>query len=450
MGRDVGRPGLQLDLRPRGSSPRGSSPKGSSQRPFTPSSPGGNAPETLCRNADSLSAKGFSRAGHTPSLVASLLHFDVSFMVWVLLGALGAFVAADLDLTPVQKGLMVAVPPLGGCGFRLILGSIVERIGIKRTGLASMGLTFVPLIWGWLGGGTYAQVLGIGLLLGVAGASFAVALPLVSRWYPPEFQGLALGIAGAGNSGTIIAILAAPRLAQHVGWHGVFGLACLPVALTWLTFAFLAKEPPVRTGPKAGSALSMLQEPDARWLSMFYLVTFGGFVGLSGYLSIFFVDRFDMSKLSAAGYAALCAGAGSLLRPVGGALADRLGGTRVLTGALTIVAALAVGLASLPGLGLTVGLLMFTMGTLGMGNGAVFQVVPQRFPAAVGPMTGLVGAAGGLGGFLLPFALGSLQGSTGTFAAGFVVFAGAAATASVAVGRRQRVWQRDWALDVAV
>ena len=397
-----------------------------------------------------MSVKGFSRAGHTPSLVASLLHFDVSFMVWVLLGALGAYVAGDLDLNPAQKGLMVAVPPLGGCGFRLILGSIVERIGIKRTGLASMGLTFVPLVWGWLGGGSYAQVIGIGLLLGVAGASFAVALPLVSRWYPPEYQGLALGIAGAGNSGTIIAILAAPRLAEHVGWHGVFGLACIPVAITWLVFAFVAKEPPVRPGAAGGSALSLLQEPDARWLALFYLVTFGGFVGLSGYLSIFFVDRFELSKLSAAGYAALCAGAGSLLRPLGGALADRLGGTRVLTGALMVVAALAVGLASLPGLGLTVGLLVFTMGTLGMGNGAVFQVVPQRFPAAVGPMTGLVGAAGGLGGFLLPFALGSLQGSTGTFAAGFVVFALAAVLASLAVSRRQRVWQTGWTLDVAV
>jgi MFS transporter, NNP family, nitrate/nitrite transporter len=397
-----------------------------------------------------VSARGFSRVGHAPSLVASLLHFDVSFMVWVLLGALGAYVAADLDLTPAQKGLMVAVPPLGGCAFRLVLGTIVERIGIKRTGLTSMGLTFVPLLWGWLGGGTYAQVLGIGLLLGVAGASFAVALPLVSRWYPPEFQGLALGIAGAGNSGTVIAILAAPRIAEHVGWHGVFGLACIPVAITWLVFAFVAKEPPERAGPRAGSALSFLQDPDARWLSAFYLVTFGGFVGLSGYLSIFFVDRFDMTKLSAAGYAALCAGAGSLLRPLGGALADRLGGTRVLTGALMMVAGLAVALASLPGLGLTVAVLVFTMGTLGVGNGAVFQVVPQRFPSAVGPITGLVGAAGGLGGFLLPFALGSLQGSTGSFAAGFLVFATAALAASLAVSRRQRAWQRDWVLDVAV
>jgi NNP family nitrate/nitrite transporter-like MFS transporter len=222
------------------------------------------------------------------------------------------------------------------------------------------------------------------------------------------------------------------------------------VAATWLLFAFLAKEPPAREGPRAGTALSFLQDADARWLCLFYLVTFGGFVGLSGYLSIFFVDRFELTNISAAGYAALCAAAGSLLRPLGGALADRLGGTKVLTGALMVVAALAAGLATLPGLGLTVAVLMLTMGTLGVGNGAVFQVVPQRFPSAVGPITGLVGAAGGLGGFLLPFALGSLQGSTGTFAAGFMVFAAAAMVASLAVGRRQRAWQRDWALDVAV
>jgi len=205
-------------------------------------------------------------------------------------------------------------------------------------------------LWGWLGGGSYAQVLGIGMLLGIAGASFAVALPLASRWHPPQYQGLALGIAGAGNSGTIVAILLAPRLAQHIGWHGVFGLATLPVALAWLAFALLAKEPPKRVGGRPVASLTMLQEPDARWLSLFYLVTFGGFVGLSGYLSIFFVDRFGMTKLSAAGFAALCAGAGSLLRPLGGALADRLGGTRVLTGALMVVGALAAGLAALPGL----------------------------------------------------------------------------------------------------
>src|SRR5687768_14823612 len=213
-----------------------------------------------------MASKGFKESGHIPSLVAALVHFDISFMIWVLLGALGAYVASDLDLTPAQKGLMVAVPPLGGSAFRLLLGTLSDRVGIERTGLVSMALALLPLLWGWLGGGSYAQVLGIGVLLGVAGASFAVALPLVSRWYPPEHQGLALGIAGAGNSGTIIAALAALRLAEHVGWHGVFALAAIPVSLAWLAFALLAKEPPRPTGPRPPGIFTLLDEADARWL----------------------------------------------------------------------------------------------------------------------------------------------------------------------------------------
>jgi len=398
-----------------------------------------------------MSTKGFRRAGHTPSLVAALLHFDVSFMVWVLLGALGAYVASDLHLSAAQKGLMVAVPPLGGSAFRLLLGSLADRVGVRRTGLVTMGLTLVPLFWAWQAGGTYAQVLGIGILLGVAGASFAVALPLASRWYPPEYQGMALGIAGAGNSGTLIAALAAPRLAEHVGWHAVFGLAAIPVCLTWIAFFVLAKEPPRPAGAGSGGGLlSLLEEPDARWLCSFYLVTFGGFVGLASYLPIFFVDRFGLAKVTAAGFAALCAAAGSFVRPIGGALADRVGGTKVLSGALGAASLLVFGMATMPGLAVTVILLFATMGAFGAGNGAVFQLVPQRYPARMGAMTGLVGAAGGLGGFLLPFALGSLKGSTGTFAVGFAVVATAVGFASFCVTRRQRAWGRTWDLEVAV
>ncbi|MGH9165490.1 MAG: MFS transporter [Acidimicrobiales bacterium] len=384
-------------------------------------------------------AKGFRRAGHTPSLVAALVHFDISFMVWVLLGALGAYVAKDLGLSPFQKGLMVAVPPLGGAGFRLLVGSLADRVGTKRTGLCTLGLTLVPLAWGALAGGTYGQVLGIGLLLGVAGASFAVALPLASRWYPPEHQGLALGIAGAGNSGTIIAALAAPRLAEHVGWHGTFALATIPVALAWVVFALLAKEPP-RPATPTRNIFSLLESSDARWLCTFYLVSFGSFVGLAAFLPIFFVDSFGLAKVSAGGYAALCAAAGSFLRPLGGGLSDRHGGSRVLTSVLGCVAVLALGLATLPVLGGTVALLFLTMGGLGIGNGAVMQLVARRFPERVGAMTGLVGAAGGLGGFGLPFVFGVLRESTGGFGAGFAVLAVVAAVTGVSVDRRRRSW----------
>lgn len=378
------------------------------------------------------------KAGHTPSLVAALVHFDVSFMTWVLLGALGAYIASDLGLSPAQKGLMVAVPPLGGAAFRLVVGTVAERTGIKRTGMVTLALTLVPLAWGALAGGTYAQVLGIGLLLGLAGSSFAVALPLVAYWYPPERRGFALGVAGAGNSGTILAALAAPRIAEHVGWHATMGFATIPVALAWLVFVLLAKEPPrpVEAGQGLMSAsLRLLGEPVARRLSALYLVTFGGFVGLAGYMPIFFVDRFGLAKVSAAGYAALCAASGSFFRPVGGALSDRFGGGRVLKVALVGVAGLGVLLSTTPPLGVTVAVLFLVLGGLGVGNGSVFQLVPQQFPSRVGAITGLVGAAGGVGGFLLPFLLGGLAGATGTFAPGFACFAVAAAGAAWSIDR---------------
>ncbi len=158
---------------------------------------------------------GFKRAGHPPSLVAAFLHFDVSFMCWVMLGALGVAISESFGLSASEKGLMVAVPLLAGSAFRLIVGPLADRYGPRRVGICSLTLTTLPLLWGWLAMTTYSQALGVGVLLGVAGASFAVSLPLASRWYPREHQGLAMGIAGAGNSGTIIAALCAPCLAEQ-------------------------------------------------------------------------------------------------------------------------------------------------------------------------------------------------------------------------------------------
>jgi NNP family nitrate/nitrite transporter-like MFS transporter len=387
-----------------------------------------------------MTVRGFRQVGHPRSLVASLVHFDVSFMVWVLLGALGPYVASDLGLSSAQKGLMVAVPPLGGSLFRLVLGPLADRIGIKRLGLVTMAFTSVPLVYASTLADSYGEVLFVGLLLGVAGASFAVAIPLTSRWYPPEYQGVALGLAGAGNSGTVVSALAAPRLAEHVGWQGVFALALVPVACALLAFALLAVEPPKPKSRDKSGILSLLRVADARWLCAFYAVTFGGFVGISGYLPIFFVDRFGLTKVTAASYAALCAIAGSLLRPLGGSLSDRFGGTSVLTVVLGGVAALSLGLAALPGLGLTVLLLFVVLGLLGMGNGAVFQMVGVRLPDRVGSTTGLVGAAGGIGGFALPFLFGWLEERTGGFGTGFALLCGVATVAALAVLHRQRRW----------
>src|SRR6185295_8394556 len=179
-----------------------------------------------------MNLKSFLKSGHRPTLALSFLYFDVSFMVWVLIGVLGVHIAADFGMSVAQKGLLVALPILGGSLARLPMGLLVDRIGAKRTGLIGQLIVMIPLLWAWQAGNSMTQMMALAVLLGVAGGSFAVALPLASRWYPPEHQGFAMGIAGAGNSGTVLSALFAPRLAEMVGWHNVFGLALIPVGIT--------------------------------------------------------------------------------------------------------------------------------------------------------------------------------------------------------------------------
>src|SRR5437773_1234155 len=197
-----------------------------------------------------MNLKGFLKSGHPPTLALSFLYFDISFMVWVLIGVLSVHIAGDFGLNASQKGLLVALPILGGSLARLPMGLLVDRIGAKKTGIVGQILVMIPLLWAWLAGNSLSQMMSLGVLLGVAGGSFAVALPLASRWYPPQHQGLAMGIAGAGNSGTVLTALFAPRLAEHVGWHGVFGLALIPVAVTLALFVLFARESPSQPAPK--------------------------------------------------------------------------------------------------------------------------------------------------------------------------------------------------------
>lgn len=387
----------------------------------------------------------FWKAGHLPTLISSFLYFDLSFMVWVLLGGLGNYIAGDLGLSPAQKGLMTAIPLLSGALLRLLLGYLTDEIGGRKTGLIGLSLTLVPLVCGWLWMRSLGEVYFVGLLLGVAGASFAVALPLASRWYPPEHQGLAMGIAGAGNSGTVLAVLFAPRLAETFGWHAVFGLAAIPILLATAFFAVFAKDAPVAVQKKKWSEyLSLLREKDTYLFCLFYSITFGGFVGLASFLSILLRDQYGVSKVTAGDLTALCVFAGSFLRPVGGLISDKLGGIRMLLLFYGLVAAAALGLSTLPGIVLGVTLFFLMMGVLGMGNGAVFQLVPQRFGNKVGIMTGIVGAAGGIGGFFLPTVLGWCKQMTGSYGAGLAAFALMAAGAAVTLLFAQREWVGQW------
>ncbi len=398
-----------------------------------------------------MSLKEFRRAGHAPTLASAFLYFDVSFMVWVILGPLGPFIGESLKLTAAQKGFLTAVPLLGGSFFRILLGWMTERIGGKRTGLIGLSLTLIPLWAAWQWARTFGDFLAVGVLLGIAGASFAAALPLASGWYPPEYQGLAMGIAGAGNSGTLLATLFAPRLAQAFGWRTVFAFAMIPVCLVWLFFVFMAKDAPRRRVAKRWSDYAAIfRQPDTAWFCFVYSITFGGFSGLASYLSIFFHDQYGLTKVQAGDLTTLVVVFGSFLRPVGGTLSDRIGGVRMLQVLLGGVAVCLAGLGTLPPVAAAVGLLICTMAMLGMGNGSVFQLVPQRFPNEIGMLTGVVGAAGGLGGFLLPSLLGTMKQYTGSFGVGFALLAAVAACGLVSLLAMRTTWRRTWPRESAV
>ncbi len=389
------------------------------------------------------------RTGHPGTLFSSFLYFDVSFMVWILLGPLSVFIAADLNLSPGRKGLLVAIPILSGAALRIFMGFLSDHVGPKKIGMAGLALTLLPLSIGWLAAHTFTAFCAVGILLGVAGSSFAVALPLASRWYPREHQGLVMGIAGAGNSGTAIAALLAPRLAERFGWNGVFGIAMIPVTIVFIIFVIFAKEVPGNTRPAAlFDHFKVLREGDCWWFNFFYSISFGGFVGLASYLVIFFHDEYHLSRVMAGNLTALCVFSGSLVRPFGGYLADRFGGTSVLTFLFPLVGLCLIGVGMGPAIGAAVGLFVISMACLGMANGSVFQIVPQRFRDEIGIVTGIVGASGGVGGFFLPTLLGGLKGRLGTAAPGLMIFGSIAIFAAALLQAIYRwSWKSTWLAD---
>lgn len=391
--------------------------------------------------------------GHSPTLFACFLQFDLSFMLWVMLGALGIFVAESLKLNAGQKGLLVAIPILSGSLLRIPLGLLSDRLGGKRVGTGILLFLYLPLLLGWLGGDSLPLLYCVGLMLGVAGASFAVALPLASRWYPPERQGLAMGIAAAGNSGTIITNLVAPRLANLYGWHNVLLLAMLPLTIVLLAFVILAKESPNQSkGQALRNYARIFRSGDLWWFCLLYSVTFGGFVGLGSFLPIFFRDQYQVTPIKAGYLVALIAFVGSGIRPIGGWLADKLGGVRLLSILLFGISLAYFLAAQLPMMTAMVLILMFGMACLGLGNGAVFQLVPQRFRAEIGLATGIVGAIGGVGGFFLPTLLGNLKQSFGSFTSGFIVLACIALLTAIILRflvAIQQGWKLSWQLPQA-
>lgn len=389
----------------------------------------------------------FWKAGHTPTLLASFFYFDLSFMVWVILGPLAVQIAGDLALTPSQKGLMVATPLLSGALLRIVMGVLVDHLKPKKAGIIGQVIVMSGMLWAWLGDlSSYHTMLAFGVILGFAGAAFAVALPLASRWYPPEHQGTALGIAGAGNSGTAFAALFAPTLAIIFGWQNVFGLCLIPLSVAFIVYLVFTKDAP--NAPPAKSLveyLHVLKDKDAWWFMFFYSVTFGGFSGLASSLTIYFNGQYGLSPVTAGYFTAACVFAGSAVRPLGGRLADRIGGIKTLSMmyllAATFMLVASFGLSSAMA---AVAIFVLAMLALGVGNGAVFQLVPQRFRKEIGVMTGLVGMAGGIGGFYLASSLGYSKQLTGSYQGGLIVFAALAIVALLGLSAVKNRWRTTW------
>lgn len=394
----------------------------------------------------------FWSVGHKPTLFSAFLYFDLSFMVWVLLGPLAVQISADLHLTAAQKGMMVAVPILSGAILRMVMGVLVDHLQPKKAGLIGQLVVLIALALAWFNGiHSYHQVLALGVALGMAGAAFAVALPLASRWYPPEHQGTALGIAGAGNSGTALAALFAPGLAVAFGWNNVFGLALIPLLFALVVYTLYAKDSPDCPPKKSlHQYLNVLKDKDAWWFMFFYSVTFGGFVGMASSLTLYFNDQYGLSPVIAGYFTAACVFAGSMVRPLGGNVADRIGGIRTLM-AMYVIAAIFLLIMSIgmPNVYLALAVVLFAMAALGIGNGAVFQLVPQRFRKEIGVMTGMVGMAGGIGGFYLASSLGFSRQLTGSYQVGLTIFAGLAVLALIGLVSVKKRWRTTWGSSAA-
>ncbi|MFT3812176.1 MAG: MFS transporter [Acidovorax sp.] len=389
----------------------------------------------------------FHRSGHAPTLWASFLYFAFSCGIWVINGAMAPFISETYQLTPAQKGLMLSIPIFAGAFMRFPLGVLAQYIGRKKATLVEMGGIALAMGFGYFFVNSYHDLLAMGVLLGIAGASFGVALSLGAGSFPPRYKGLAMGLVGAGNVGTAVCALAAPLLAQRFGWQSVYGFAALGIAIPMAVMIAFAQEPPdVDRHSSFRDHIACLFEKDGWAFSLIYAVTFGGFIGLTTFLPSYFYDQFSVSKVQAGQLTMLAAFLGAALRICGGWLSDHWGGVNTLTVVLCVTAVSLVlcGLAerSLPA---TMLLFLLCFAALGAGNGALFQLVPLRWPLTTAVAGSMIGEIGALGGGLIPNAMGLSRQYTGTYLWGFVLFA-ACAGAMLALLRLMQIrWTRTWA-----
>jgi len=368
-------------------------------------------------------------------------------------------------MTATEKATLLSVPILAGALLRILLGFGVDKFGPKKTALVSQSIVIGALLMGYTLGDTitYNQLLIVALGLGFAGASFAVALPQAGQWYPPKSQGIVLGIAGAGNIGVVIDFLFAPKIAEVWGWEAVFLVGAVLAIVTFVAYLFLVQDAPKEIYTPRPKKLrdygKLLKDKDTWWFNLFYAISFGGFVGFAGYMKVYLMNTYqvDMAafgldvldeenvKVVAGYFGALCIFAGAILRPFGGNIADRIGGVKALYFFFGMVALLVIITATVPlPFFAAIFVLFLIMANLGMANGAVFQLVPQRFGKDIGIMTGIVGAAGGLGGTLLIQTLGWSKGTFDGYDAGFMIFAAVVLIAIMGISLVKTRWRTTW------
>jgi NNP family nitrate/nitrite transporter-like MFS transporter len=435
-------------------------------------------------------------SGNWRALLACFLYFDTGFTVWVMLGPLAPFIHKDIAMSPAQLGFLVAVPVLAAAILRVTLGNLYQACDGRRVALLGVALSALPAAVLLFAPGTpsYLMLLVLGVFLGVGGASFAVALPMAGSNYPPKVQGLVLGLAAAGNIGAVLDGFLFPGLAAHYGWTRAAGAALPLLALAAVALLFWAKDLGVKSGsarhafasfvatlagllvlvlavhagvfgagktgvlllPVLGALLaiavlpkhyrSVLSEGDTWVVMLVYSITFGGFVGMSSYVTTLLVSLYQLPKLDAGLCMSLLAFTGAMVRPVGGWVADRISGVRALVLLLAGISLCDFAFAAwMPPLPAGIALLVATYLCFGLGNGATFQLVPQRWKGRTGLMSGIVGAAGGIGGFYLPVIMGIAKESTGSYQMGFATFGVIAAVAFALVVLHRARWLA-WAL----
>jgi NNP family nitrate/nitrite transporter-like MFS transporter len=414
--------------------------------------------------------KALKGQGHGMTLFMAFLYFDMSFMVWTMLGPLSTEIGEALALaghvmTAGEKATLLSLPILSGALLRIILGFGVDKFGPKKTALVAQLIVIASLLTAYLQGSsiTYNQLLIVALGLGFAGASFAVALPQAGQWYPPKLQGVVLGIAGAGNIGVVLDFLLAPKIAEKWGWEAVFLVGAIMASLVFVAYLFLAKDAPRSVYTPRPKKLKdygkLMKDKDTWWFALFYAISFGGFVGFAGYMKVYLMSTYSVDmeafginvlgepnvKVIAGYFGALTIFAGAILRPIGGNIADKIGGIKALYFFYGMVALLAIvtALVELPFF-IAIFVLFLIMANLGMANGAVFQLVPQRFGKDIGIMTGLVGAAGGIGGTALIKTLGWSKEAFDGYTVGFLIFAAVVIVALAGLSMVKTRWRTTW------